>query len=189
MTMRMDLPGPTSFTRKTSASNVESRQSDSGRWERRLGDGRQLGSPVGTMQRADRAVDNTPRARAEFTLAEVESSPDALPGPVTSPAVGDDAACRGNATGDGALQESPQGVSSDAHASDFVSKPYTEGATTTRAPLAIVAKDPPSTNGPALRVAFVVAAQKAVAIQRANRFTMRTRRLLEAIGYRVPVPG
>ena len=119
-------------------------------------------------------------------MAEVESSPDALPGPVTSPAVGDDAACRGNATGDGALQESPQGVSSDAHASDFVSKPYTEGATTTRAPLAIVAKDPPSTNGPALRVAFVVAAQKAVAIQRANRFTMRTRRLLEAIGYRVP---
>jgi hypothetical protein len=126
------------------------------------------------------------QCRAELALAEVESFPDALPGPVTSPAVSDDTACRGNAAGNGALQESPQRVGGDAQASDFVSKPNAEGATTTRTSMAIAAKDPPSANGLALGVAFVVAAQKAVTDQRANRLAIRTRRLLETIRHRVP---
>jgi hypothetical protein len=126
------------------------------------------------------------QCRAELALAEVESSPEALPSPVTSPAVGNGTACRGNAAGDGALQESPQRVSGHAQASDFVSKPDAEGAAAAGTPMAIAAKDPPSADGLALGVAFIVAAQKAVTNQRADRFAMRTRRLLETIRNRVP---
>jgi hypothetical protein len=126
------------------------------------------------------------QCRAELALAQVESSPEALPGPVTSPAVGDDTACRGNAVGDGALQESPQRVGGDAQALDFISEPDAEGATTAATSMAVAAKDPPSAKGLALGVAFVVAAQKAVVNQRANRFAMRTRRLFESFSNRVP---
>jgi hypothetical protein len=126
------------------------------------------------------------QCRAELALAEVESFPDALPGSVTSPAVGDDPACRGNAAGNGALQESPQRVGGHAQASDFVGKPDTEGPTAAASSMAIAAKDPPSADGLALGVAFVVAAQKAVANQHANRFAMRTRHLLETLRNRVP---
>ena len=48
--------------------------------------------------------------RADFALAQVEPSPDALPGSFTSSAIGDGAVCRDDAVGDGALQESPQGA-------------------------------------------------------------------------------
>jgi hypothetical protein len=124
--------------------------------------------------------------RAELALAQVESSPDALPGPVTSSAVGDDSACRGDAAGDGALQESPQRVGGDAQASDFVSKPDAEGATAAGTSMTVAAKDPPGAEGLVLGVAFVVAAQKAVANQRADRFAMRTWHLLETLRHRVP---
>jgi hypothetical protein len=124
--------------------------------------------------------------RADFALAQDEAAPEALPGPATSPAVGDGTACRGDVAGDSALQESPQPAGSDAQTSDFVSKPYAEGATTTGTPMAVAAKNPPSANGLALGVAFVVTVQKAMAIQRANRFAMRTRRLLEPFRNRVP---
>jgi hypothetical protein len=126
------------------------------------------------------------QCRAELALAEVESSPDALPGPLTSPAVGNGTACRGDASGDGALQESPQRAGGHAQASDFVGKPDTESPTAAASPMAVAAKDPPSADGLALGVAFVVAAQKAVANQRANRFAVRTGRLLETFRNRVP---
>jgi hypothetical protein len=126
------------------------------------------------------------QCRAELALAEVESFPDALPGPVTSPAVGDDTACRGNTAGNGALQESPQRVGGHAQASDFIGEPDAEGATTAGTPMAVAAKDPPSAESLVLRVAFVVSAQSAVPDQRANRFAMRTRRLLETFRKRVP---
>ena len=126
------------------------------------------------------------QCRAELALAEVESSPEALPGPLASPAVGDNAACRGDAAGDGALQESPQRVGGHAQAADFIGEPDTESPTTAASPMAVAAKDPPSAEGLARRVAFVVAAQKAVANQRANRFAMRTRHLLETLRNRVP---
>jgi hypothetical protein len=118
--------------------------------------------------------------RADFALAPVEAFPNALPGAVAAPAVGDATACRGDAAGDGALQKSPQRVGGDAQASDFVGHPDAEGATTTGASMAVAAKNPPSANGLALGVAFVVAMQKAVANQCANRFAMRTGRLLES---------
>jgi hypothetical protein len=126
------------------------------------------------------------QCRAELALAQVEPFPNALPGPVTSPAVGDDTACRGNATGNGALQESPQRVGGHAQASDFIGEPDAEGTTTAGAPMAVAAKDPPSAESLALGVTFVVAVQKAMTDQRANRFAMRTRHLLETIGNRVP---
>lgn len=42
------------------------------------------------------------QGRAEFALAQVEPFPDALPGPVTSPTVGDDATRSGDAARNGA---------------------------------------------------------------------------------------
>jgi hypothetical protein len=126
------------------------------------------------------------QCRADFALAQLEPSPEALPGPVASPAIGDGTDGSSDVAGDGALQESPQRAGSDAQAPDFISKPYAEGATTAATSMAVAAKDPPSPNGFALGVAFIVAAQKAVAIQRAHRFAMRTRRLLETTSKRVP---
>jgi hypothetical protein len=126
------------------------------------------------------------QCRADFALAQVEPFPDAMPGPVTSPAVGDDADRSGNAAGDGALQESPQRAGGHAQASDLIGEPDTESSTAAASPMAVVAKDPPSADGLALGVAFVVAAQKAVANQRANRFAMRTWHLLESFRNRAP---
>ena len=135
---------------------------------------------------SDRAAGNKPRRRAEFALAQVEPFPDALPGPVTSPAVGDEAACRGDAAGDGALQESPHSMGGQAQPPDFVGVPDAEGPTAAASPMAVAAKDPPSADRLALGVRLVVAAQKAVANQRANRFAMRTRHLLESFRKRAP---
>jgi hypothetical protein len=130
----------------------------------------------------------TPRrqCRANFTLAQVEAFPDALPGPVASPAVGDDADRSGNAAGDGVFEEAPQSVRCQAQPSDFVRAPDAEGATAAVPCMAIAAKDPPSANGFLLGVALVVAAQIAVANQRANHLAMRTRRLLELFRNRAP---
>ena len=137
--------------------------------------GRQLGRRATSRQ-----------CRAKFALAEVEAFPDALPGSITSLAVGDDAACRGDAVGDGGLKESPQSASCQAQPSDFVRDPDAEGPSAAATCVAIAAKDPPSAEGFSLGVAFVVTAQIAVANQRANRFAMRTRRLLELFRNRAP---
>jgi hypothetical protein len=126
------------------------------------------------------------QCRAELALAQVESFPDALPGPVASPAVGDDTHCRDDAAGNGVLQESPHRVGGQAQAPDFVGDPDAEGPTAAARTLAVAAKEPPSADRLALGVAFVVAAQKAVANQRAHRFAMRTRHLLESFRKRAP---
>ena len=96
--------------------------------------------------------------RAKLALAQVEAFPEALPGPLTSPAVGDVTARGGDAAGDGALQESPQRVGSHAQASDFIGEPDAERPTAAASPMAVAAKDPPSAEGLVLGVAFVVAA-------------------------------
>jgi hypothetical protein len=137
--------------------------------------GRQLGRRAPSRQ-----------CRADFALAEVEAFPDALPGPLTSPAVSDATACSGNAAGDGTLQESAQCVGGQAQPPDLVRDPDAEGATAATPPIAVAAKDPPSADGLALGVALVVAAQKAVAIQRANCLAMRAPRLLELFSNRAP---
>jgi hypothetical protein len=123
---------------------------------------------------------------AEFALAQVEPFPDALPGPVASPAVGDDAASSGDAAGAGALQEPPQSVGGHTQPADFVRKPDAEGPTAAAPPITVAAKDPPSTDRLSLGVALVVTAQKPVANERANRLAMRTRCLLESFRNRGP---
>lgn len=125
------------------------------------------------------------QGRADFALAQVESFPDALPGPATSPAVGDGADRSGDAAGDGALKESPQSTGCEAQPSDFVGEPDAECPSATMTCIAIAAKDPPSADRFLLGVALVVSVQIAVANQRANRLAMRTRRLLEPLSNRV----
>ena len=126
------------------------------------------------------------QCRADFTLAQVEPFPEALPGPVTSPAVGDEADRSGDAAGDGALEESPQSVGCQAQPSDFVRGPDAEGPSAPATQIAVAAKDPPSTDRFLLGVALVVAAQIAVANQRADNLAVRTRRLLEPLSNRDP---
>jgi len=137
--------------------------------------GRQLGRWAPRRQR-----------RADFALAQVEPFPEALPGPVTSPVVGDRADRRGNGAGDGVFEESPQRAGCQAQPSDFVGAPDAERPPASRAPIAVAAKDPPRADRFALGIALIETAQIAVANQRANRFAMRTRRLLEPFGNRVP---
>lgn len=123
---------------------------------------------------------------ADLALAQVEPFPDALPGSISSPAVGNEAARSSDAAGDSALQKSPQRVRGHAQPTNFVRTPDAEGPTAAAPPIAVAAKDPPSADRFALGVAFVVSAQKAVANQRANRLAMRTRRLLESFRNRAP---
>jgi hypothetical protein len=130
----------------------------------------------------------TPRrqCRADFALAQVEPFPDTLPGPVTSPTVGDDADRSGNAAGDGGFEESPQSEGCQAQPSDFVRAPDAECPSAAVPCMAVAAKDAPSADGFLLGAALVVSAQIAVANQRANRFAMRTRHLLELFSNRAP---
>jgi hypothetical protein len=129
------------------------------------------------------------QCRADLALALVEPCPDALPGPVTSPAVGDDADRGGDAVGDGVFEESPQSVGCQAQPSDFVRDPDAECPSAPATCDAIAAKDPPSADRFLLGVALVVSAQIAVANQRADNLAVRTRRLLEPLSNRAPFLG
>ena len=126
------------------------------------------------------------QCRADFALAQVEPFPNALPGPVTSPAVGSGADRSGDAAGDGGFEKSPQSAGSQAQPSDFVRAPDAEGPSAAVPCMAVAAKDPPSANGFSLGVALVVSAQIAVPNQGANNFAVRTRRLLELFSNRAP---
>jgi hypothetical protein len=113
------------------------------------------------------------QCRADFTLAQVEPFPEALPGPVTSPAVGDEADRSGDAAGDGALEESPQSVGCQAQPSDFVRDPDAEGPSAPATQIAVAAKDPPSTDRFLLGVALVVAAQISCPLPGSDRIFWR----------------
>lgn len=115
---------------------------------------------------------------AKVALAPVEPFPDALPGALASPAVGDDADRRGDAD-HGALQESPQRMGGHAQPPNFVGKPNAEGPPATAPRMAVAAKDSPSADRLALGTALIETAQKAMANESANSFAMRTRHLLE----------
>lgn len=117
---------------------------------------------------------------ADFALAQVEPFPDALPGPITSAAVGNDADRSGDA-GDGALEESPQSAGCQTQPPDFVGEPDAKGSPATATSIAVTAKDPPSAHGSSLGTALVESAQKAVPNEGADRFAMRTGRLLEPL--------
>ena len=129
------------------------------------------------------------QCRADFALAQVKPFPDALPGPVTSPAVGDDADRRSDAAGNGVFEESPQRAGCQAQPSDFVRAPDAECPSAPSTCVAVAAKDPPSANCFLLGVALVVSAQIAVPNQRADNLAVRTRRLLEPLSNRAPFLG
>src|ERR1022692_467586 len=119
------------------------------------------------------------QCRADLALAQIEPCPDALPGPVTSPAVGNDADGREDAAGDGVFEESPQSVGCQAQASDFVRAPNAESPPATRTCIAVAAKDPPRTHRFSLGVVLVIPTQIPMPNQGADNLAVRTRRLLE----------
>ncbi len=93
---------------------------------------------------------------ADLALSEVEPFPDALPGPLTQPAIHGTAG-RQDAAGDGALEESPHSAGGQTEASDFVGGPDAERPPATAPCLAIAAKDPPSAHRLLLGIALVIA--------------------------------
>ena len=143
---------------------------------RRLGrqPGRQFGRPADSQE-----------SRADLALAQVEPSPDALPGSVAEMAVGS-ADGVGNGAGHGVLEEPPQAAAGQAEPANFVGTPDAESPPTARPTVAVAAKDPPGADGFLPGAAVVKAAQKAVADEGANNLAMRTRRQLELLSQAVP---
>src|SRR5271168_1644305 len=136
--------------------------------------GRQFGRPADSQE-----------GRADLALAQVEPSPDALPGSVAEMAVGSADGCE-NGAGDGVLEEPPQAAAGQAEPANFVGTPDAESPPATVATVAVAAKDPPCSDGLLPGTAVVEAAQKAVANKGANRPAMRTRHQLEPLGQGVP---
>jgi hypothetical protein len=141
------------------------------------GFGRQLGWRASPRQ-----------CRADLALALVEAFPDALQGPVTEMAVGGADGCEYTA-GNGALKESPQTAGGQAEPSDFVGAPDAESPAAPMACIAVAAKDASGADRFSLGVALVIPAQIAMPNQRADNPAVRTRRLLEPLGNRVPFLG
>src|SRR5271163_3530551 len=137
---------------------------------RRLG--RQPGRPFG------RPADSQ-EGGADLALAQVEPSPDALPGSVAEMAVGSADGCDHGA-GDGALEEAPQAAAGQAEPANFVGTPHAESPPAARPTVAVAAKDASSPHG-LMPAAVVKAAQIAVADERADSLAMRTRRQLEPL--------
>ncbi len=143
---------------------------------RRLGrqPGRQFGRPADSQE-----------GRADLALAQVEPSPDALPGSIAEMAVGSADGCDQGA-GHRELEEAPQAAAGQAEPANFVGTPDAESPPAARSAVAIAAKDPPGADGFLPGAAVVKAAQIAVADERANNLAMRTRRQLEPLRQGVP---
>src|SRR5262245_23152394 len=103
--------------------------------------------------------------------------PETLPGPVTALAVAG-ADRRGDAAGDGTLEELPQAAAGQAQAADLVGAPDAERAPAAATCLAVAAKDPPGADRGSPGTVLVIAAQITVPDQRADRPVVRTRRQL-----------
>ena len=143
---------------------------------RRLGrqPGRQFGRPADSQE-----------GRADLALAQVEPSPDALPGSVAEMAVSSADGCD-NGAGHGVLEKPPQAAAGQAEPANLVGTPDAESPPAARSTVAIAAKDPPGADGFLPGAAVVKAAQIAVADERANDLAMRTRRQLEPLSQGVP---
>jgi len=128
------------------------------------------------------------QCRADLALAVLEAFPDAQQGPVTERAV--DAADGGEDADDGsALEEPPQSGGGEAEASDLVGEPDAERPAAAMPCIAVAAKDPPGAYGLSLGAALVIAAQIAVANQRADHLAVWTGRLLKPFRNRDPFLG
>src|SRR5271156_1066602 len=142
---------------------------------RRLGrqPGRQFGRPADSQE-----------GRADLALAQIEPSPDALPGSVAEMAVGSADGCDHGA-GHGVLEEAPQAAAGQAEPANFVGTPDAESPPAARPAVAVAAKNASSPHG-LMPAAVVKAAQIAVADERADSLAMRTRRQLEPLNQGVP---
>jgi hypothetical protein len=143
-----------------------------------------------SLQRGRQLRRRTPRrqCRANLALAQVEASPEALPGPVTEMAGGGTAGSD-QASGDGVLEEAPQTARGQAEPSDFVCGPDADRPPATAPCLAVATKNPPCPDRLTLGVALVIAAQIAVANQRAYHLAVRTGHQLEPLRHRAPFLG
>ncbi len=128
------------------------------------------------------------QCRADLALALVEALPDALQGPVTELAVGGADGCA-DAVGHGALEEPPQTAGGKAEPSDLVGAPDAESPAAPWTCIAVAAKDASGTHGFSLGTSLVKPKQIAVPNQHADNLAVRTGRLLEPLGNRVPFLG
>jgi hypothetical protein len=144
---------------------------------RALGWRRQLGRRAYAAQR-----------RADRALALVEAFPDALHRPVAEVAMGG-----ADGGGDGAAgsvqEEAPQTRGGHAESSDLVGTPDAEGAAATAARMAVAAEDSPGAQSFTAAVVLVETVQAAMPNEHADHLAMRTARLLEPLGKRIPLRG
>src|SRR5262245_2642232 len=138
--------------------------------------------PVFRSQRGRRGARR--QGGADLALGQVEAFPDAIAGAFAEPFGGADG---GGDAGGGAFEELPQAAGAEAEASDLVGKPDAEGPATAGPSIAVAAKAAAGAERPSRRSAVVKAVQEAVANQRADHLAVRTGRLLEPFGNRLPL--
>jgi len=127
-----------------------------------------------------------PQRRADLALAEIESFPDPLHLPVAQVAV-DAADGRADAVRDHSLEKRPQPAGREAQPSDFVRDPDAERPPAAPAIVAVAAEDSPGADCLSLRVALIIASQKAVQNQQAGHLAMRARCRFELLVNREPL--
>jgi hypothetical protein len=120
---------------------------------------------------------------ADGRLAPVEPLPDALPASLATRVI-DGPSGGGDAAGHGVLEELPQHAAGQTQMPDLVGNPDAEGPTAARPPMAVAAKDPPSSNRSTRTSAVVKAVQEAMANERPDPLAMRARDQLEPLAKR-----
>ncbi len=103
----------------------------------------------------------------------VESFPDAVRCEIAQSAFEASESLQFIAGADGLFQKSPQAISGQKQAFDFVRHPNAEGSSAANCSATVAAEDPPPADRFRLSILFVVAAQKPVPNQVSNAFAMR----------------
>jgi hypothetical protein len=127
----------------------------------------------------------TLQSRTNSTLSPVESLPNALPGSGAARTLHRSNG-RGDAVGDDLFQKRQQRASGQARPSDSAGNPNAKRPSASGPTTAIAAKDSPCTEGFS-SAAVVVSEEGAMPIECANPLAMRTRGLLESLGYCGPL--
>lgn len=140
--------------------------------------GRHIGRPQGRWTA-------TQQRRADRTLSALKPTPESPKGSVAAGTVGR-ADGGGDAAGDDALKERPQGASSQAQPPDFAGEPHADGASAAAPAMAVAAEDAPGADG-SPGAAVIEAGENAVSDERADRTAMRARREFEPFDDRGPL--
>jgi hypothetical protein len=115
----------------------------------------------------------------DFTLGQLEATPETLPGAITPLILSHGTCRRRDASREGLLQESPHRMGAQAQSPDFICQPHAESPPTSTLRMSIAAIDPPRPK--TLSLALVIAHQTAMPNQSAHPLAMRTRRQLEPL--------